>query len=114
MGAVNMMAVDEYQEAEERFTFLSTQRQDLLDSIRDTTQAIDEIDSRVPAAVQRSVRSDQLRFQRSVREPVRRRAWRAETRWKERRKRMPASRSWRSRPERSCRTCCCCRAAKKR
>jgi chromosome segregation protein len=45
MGAVNMMAVDEYQEAEERFTFLSTQRQDLLDSIRDTTQAIDEIDS---------------------------------------------------------------------
>jgi chromosome segregation protein len=45
MGAVNMMAVDEYQEAEERFAFLSTQRQDLLDSIRDTTQAIDEIDS---------------------------------------------------------------------
>jgi chromosome segregation protein len=45
MGAVNMMAVDEYQEAEQRFEFLSTQRQDLLDSIRDTTQAIDEIDS---------------------------------------------------------------------
>jgi chromosome segregation protein len=45
MGAVNMMAVEEYQEAEERFAFLSTQRQDLLDSIRDTTQAIDEIDS---------------------------------------------------------------------
>src|SRR5262249_14045298 len=31
MGAVNMMAVEEYQEAEERFAFLSTQRQDLLD-----------------------------------------------------------------------------------
>jgi chromosome segregation protein len=45
MGAVNMMAVEEHQEAEERFEFLSTQRQDLLDSIRDTTQAIDEIDS---------------------------------------------------------------------
>ena len=45
MGAVNMMAVEEYQEAEERFAFLSTQRQDLLDSIRDTTQAIDEIDA---------------------------------------------------------------------
>jgi len=44
MGAVNMMAVEEYQEAEERFVFLSTQRQDLLDSIRDTMQAIDEID----------------------------------------------------------------------
>jgi chromosome segregation protein len=44
MGAVNMMAVEEYQEAEERFVFLSAQRQDLLDSIRDTVQAIDEID----------------------------------------------------------------------
>ena len=45
MGAVNMMAVEEHQEAEERFVFLSTQRQDLLDSIRDTAQAIEEIDS---------------------------------------------------------------------
>ena len=45
MGAVNMMAVDEYQEAEERFQFLTTQRQDLLDSIRDTALAIEEIDA---------------------------------------------------------------------
>lgn len=45
MGAVNMMAVEEYQEAEERFQFLTTQREDLLHSIRDTTQAIEEIDS---------------------------------------------------------------------
>jgi chromosome segregation protein len=45
MGAVNMMAVEEYQEAEQRFEFLNGQRQDLLDSIRDTAQAIDEIDA---------------------------------------------------------------------
>lgn len=45
MGAVNMMAVDEYTEAEQRFDFLSGQRQDLLDSIQDTAQAIEEIDS---------------------------------------------------------------------
>lgn len=45
MGAVNMMAVDEHQEAEDRFQFLTAQRQDLLDSIRDTTQAIEEIDA---------------------------------------------------------------------
>src|SRR5207249_7216235 len=45
MGAVNMMAVEEHQEAEQRFQFLTAQRQDLLDSIRDTTQAIEEIDS---------------------------------------------------------------------
>ena len=45
MGNVNMMAVEEYEEAVERFDFLSGQRQDLLDSIRDTRQAIDEIDA---------------------------------------------------------------------
>ncbi|PYS56151.1 MAG: hypothetical protein DMG13_00805, partial [Acidobacteria bacterium] len=45
MGAVNMMAVEEYQQAEDRFQFLTSQHQDLLDSIRDTTQAIDEIDA---------------------------------------------------------------------
>jgi chromosome segregation protein len=45
MGNVNMMAVEEFEEAEQRFVFLAAQRQDLLDSIRDTTQAIQEIDS---------------------------------------------------------------------
>jgi chromosome segregation protein len=44
LGPVNMMALEELQEAEERFTFLETQRQDLLASIDDTTQAIREID----------------------------------------------------------------------
>jgi chromosome segregation protein len=44
LGPVNMMALEELQEAEERMTFLDTQRQDLLTSIEDTTQAIREID----------------------------------------------------------------------
>jgi chromosome segregation protein len=44
LGPVNMMALEELQEAEERFTFLETQRQDLLASIQDTSQAIREID----------------------------------------------------------------------
>jgi chromosome segregation protein len=44
MGPVNMMALEELQEAEERFSFLETQRQDLLASINDTTQTIREID----------------------------------------------------------------------
>jgi chromosome segregation protein len=44
MGPVNMMALEEYQECEQRFQFLTTQRQDLLDSIEDTTAAIREID----------------------------------------------------------------------
>jgi len=44
MGPVNMMALEEYQECEQRFQFLSNQRQDLLDSIEDTNAAIKEID----------------------------------------------------------------------
>jgi chromosome segregation protein len=44
LGPVNMMALEELQESEERFTFLETQRQDLLVSIEDIAQAIREID----------------------------------------------------------------------
>jgi chromosome segregation protein len=44
LGPINMMALEELQEAEERLAFLDTQRQDLLSSIEDTTQAIREID----------------------------------------------------------------------
>jgi chromosome segregation protein len=44
LGPVNMMALEELQEAEERLVFLDTQRQDLLASIEDTAQAIREID----------------------------------------------------------------------
>ncbi len=44
LGPVNMMALEELQEAEERLSFLDTQRQDLLTSIEDTAQAIREID----------------------------------------------------------------------
>ncbi|HEV2176252.1 MAG TPA: chromosome segregation protein SMC [Terriglobia bacterium] len=44
LGPVNQMALEELQESEERFAFLETQRQDLLGSIEDTSQAIREID----------------------------------------------------------------------
>ena len=44
MGPVNMMALEEFQECEQRFDFLNRQRQDLLDSIEDTSTAIREID----------------------------------------------------------------------
>ncbi len=44
LGPVNMMALEELQESEERYQFLETQRQDLLASIEDTSQAIREID----------------------------------------------------------------------
>jgi chromosome segregation protein len=44
MGPVNMMALEEYQEAAQRYEFLETQRKDLLDSIENTQSTIKEID----------------------------------------------------------------------
>ncbi len=44
MGPVNMMAIEQSKELEERHGFLSTQRQDLVDSIAQTNEAIGKID----------------------------------------------------------------------
>jgi len=44
LGAVNPAAMEEFQEAQQRHDFLSAQRQDLIDSIRDTEKAIQDID----------------------------------------------------------------------
>ena len=44
MGPVNMMALEEYNECDQRFAFLGRERQDLLQSITDTQQAIAELD----------------------------------------------------------------------
>ena len=44
MGPVNMMALDEYKETEQRHQFLLVQRKDLLESIENTQAAIKEID----------------------------------------------------------------------
>ncbi len=45
MGPVNMMALEEYQEAAQRHGFLEAQRKDLMDSIENTQNAIREIDT---------------------------------------------------------------------
>jgi chromosome segregation protein len=44
LGAVNAAAMEEHQEAQQRQDFLTAQRQDLIDSIRDTEKAIQDID----------------------------------------------------------------------
>src|ERR1035438_2842631 len=44
LGPVNAQALEEFEEAQQRQEFLNAQRQDLLDSIRDTEKAIHEID----------------------------------------------------------------------
>jgi len=45
-GAVNMMALEELAESEERLLFLTTQRQDIIDSISSTEEALREIKRR--------------------------------------------------------------------
>ncbi len=44
MGAVNMMAIDQFDDLESRHAFLTTQRKDLIDSIAATNEAIKKID----------------------------------------------------------------------
>ena len=45
-GAINMLAMEELEEVEERFTFLTTQRQDILDGIAAAEAALREIKQR--------------------------------------------------------------------
>jgi chromosome segregation protein len=42
-GAINMLAVEELEEAEERLAFLTSQRQDIIDSIASAEEALQEI-----------------------------------------------------------------------
>jgi len=46
MGPVNMMALEELEEADQRFQFLTDQRRDILDSIKTTEEALTEIKRR--------------------------------------------------------------------
>ncbi len=45
LGPVNIDALQEHQAAQQRFDFLNAQRQDLIDSIRDTEKAIHDLDA---------------------------------------------------------------------
>lgn len=45
MGAVNMMALEEFQECDQRNSFLARERDDLVQSIQNTQQAITELDT---------------------------------------------------------------------
>ena len=94
-----------------RQDFLNTQRQDLLDSIRDTEKAIQEIDDE-SRQILRSLRGYQRQFPRSLPDALRRRPGEMrltdETNIAE-----SASISSPRLPARSCKMCCCSRAAKK-
>jgi len=63
MGPVNMMAIEQSKELEERHGFLSTQRQDLVESIAQTNEAIKRIDETTHARFREAFTAINLNFQ---------------------------------------------------
>jgi chromosome segregation protein len=63
LGPVNMMAVEQFDELETRHEFLTTQRQDLIDSIAQTTEAIKRIDETTTARFLEAFSAIQSNFQ---------------------------------------------------
>jgi len=112
MGPVNPQALEEFQEAQQRYDFLNAQRQDLLDSIRDTEKAIHEIDTvsrqKFAEHSRRLMRTSARRFRRcSAEGPAR---CGSPTRLIRPIRGSISSRRLRGR---SCRTCCCYPAGEK-
>jgi chromosome segregation protein len=63
LGPVNMMAIEQFDELETRHAFLTTQRQDLIDSIAQTAEAIKRIDETSKARFTEAFAAIQLNFQ---------------------------------------------------
>jgi len=65
IGPVNMMAIDQFTELETRHSFLTTQRQDLIDSIAETNQAISRIDETTHARFREAFTAINNNFQQT-------------------------------------------------
>jgi chromosome segregation protein len=63
LGPVNMMAIEQFDELEQRHVFLTTQRRDLVDSIAQTTEAIARIDETTKARFTEAFIAIQANFQ---------------------------------------------------
>jgi len=63
LGPVNMMAIEQFDELEQRHSFLTTQRRDLVDSIAQTTQAIARIDETTRLRFNEAFAAIQANFQ---------------------------------------------------
>ncbi len=63
LGPVNMMAIEQFDELEERHTFLTTQRRDLVDSIAQTSEAIKRIDETSKVRFREAFTAIQQNFQ---------------------------------------------------
>ncbi len=65
IGPVNMMAIDQSKELEERHLFLTGQRQDLIDSIAQTNEAIGKIDETTYARFREAFTAINANFQQT-------------------------------------------------
>ncbi|MGE0460962.1 MAG: chromosome segregation protein SMC [Vicinamibacterales bacterium] len=65
IGPVNMMAIEQHRELEERHVFLTTQRQDLIDSIAQTNEAIKRIDETTHARFREAFTAINANFQQT-------------------------------------------------
>ncbi len=65
MGPVNMMAIEQSKELEERHGFLTTQQTDLVDSIRQTNEAISKIDETTHARFREAFAAINENFQQT-------------------------------------------------
>jgi chromosome segregation protein len=63
LGAVNMMAIEQFEELETRHAFLTMQRKDLVDSIAQTGEAIKRIDETSKARFREAFAAINLNFQ---------------------------------------------------
>jgi chromosome segregation protein len=63
LGPVNMMAIEQFDELEQRHVFLTTQRRDLVDSIAQTSEAIARIDETTKARFTEAFTAIQANFQ---------------------------------------------------
>jgi chromosome segregation protein len=65
LGPVNMMAIEQFSELENRHTFLTTQRKDLVDSIAQTNEAIKRIDETTHARFREAFTAINANFQQT-------------------------------------------------
>ena len=65
MGAVNMMAIDQFDDLESRHAFLTTQRKDLVDSIAATGEAIRRIDKTTKERFREAFAAVNLNFEQT-------------------------------------------------
>jgi chromosome segregation protein len=63
LGPVNMMAIEQFSELDQRLTFLTTQRKDLVDSIAQTNEAIKRIDETTHARFREAFSAINANFQ---------------------------------------------------